>query len=210
MEGMFELIDKGGNLMYVILFCSVVAVGVALERLISLKRSGTDSAALLDELGVVINSGNIQKAIEICEKTPGPTGRICKSGLMRYDRSREEIREAIEDSANYEIPFLERYLGVLSTIATITPLVGLLGTVSGMISVFKSIEERTQLGGVIGPEVMAGGIWSALITTAAGLSVAIPTFVAYNFLVSRSEALVHDMEQSATDLVNIISTKKGY
>ncbi len=210
MEGMFELVDKGGNLMYVIMFCSVISVGVALERLISLKRNTIDSSALLNELSVVINSGNIQKAIEICEHTSGPTGRICKSGLLRYDRSREEIREAIQDAANYEIPFLERYLGVLSTIATITPLVGLLGTVSGMITVFKNIEERTQLGGVIGPEVMAGGIWSALITTAAGLSVAIPTFVAYNFLVSRSEALVHDMEQSATDLVNIISTKKGY
>lgn len=210
MEGMFELVDKGGNLMYIILFCSVIAVGVALERLIVLKRNSTDSASLIRELGVVIDSGNIQKAIEICEQTHGPTGRICKSGLMRYDRSRDEIREAIEDSANYEIPHLERYLGVLSTIATITPLVGLLGTVSGMITVFKNIEERTQMGGVIGPDVMAGGIWSALITTAAGLSVAIPTFVAYNFLLSRSEDLVHDMEQSATDLLNIITTKKGY
>jgi biopolymer transport protein ExbB len=210
MSGMMEVISKGGGLMWVIIGCSVVAIGVIVERLITLQRSGIDSTTLIQELGVVISNNNVEKAIEISERAGGPIGRICKAGLMRYDRSKDDIKETIEDAASFEVPFLEKNLGVLSTIAHISPLIGLLGTVSGMISVFKDIEARSAAGGFVGPDVMASGIWAALVTTAAGLSVAIPVYVAYNFLSSRVEGMVVEMEQSATDLVNIISSKKGF
>jgi biopolymer transport protein ExbB len=147
-------------------------------------------------------------AIDLCEKTNGPIARILKEGLLKHDRPRAEIREAIEDASIHEVPLLERRLPVLATIAHITPLLGLLGTVTGMVEAFQVIQEKSSLLTPINPGDLAGGIWQALLTTVLGLCVAIPTYVAYNYLTSRIDGFVLDMEKSATDLLNILMEKR--
>jgi biopolymer transport protein ExbB len=205
---MWSMIQKGGPLMYLIILCSVLAFSVLLERLYHLYRAKIDTSKFMDEITGILRRNRIMEALDLCDKTPGPIARILKAGIMKHDRSRLEIRETIEEAALYEVPKLEKNLGVLATIAHISPLLGLLGTVIGMVTAFQVIQEKTTLLQPVNPGDLAGGIWEALITTVAGLSVAIPTYVAYNYLVSRVGGLVLDMERSATDLVNILTQKE--
>jgi biopolymer transport protein ExbB len=143
----------------------------------------------------------VQEAVQICEATPGPIAAITKAGLKKYNRSRQEIKEAIESEAQSEVYHLERYLGVLGTIAAVAPLIGFLGTVTGMIKAFIQIQ---TLGGNVDASVLAGGIWEALITTAAGLSVGIPTLIVYNWLQSKVEHHVFEMQESSTELLDTL------
>ena len=131
-----------------------------------------------------------------------PIARIIKAGLLRYNRSKEDIREAIEDAGQLEIPRLERYLTALSTCAHVTPLLGLLGTVQGMIKCFATIENKQ---GQVNPSDLAEGIANALITTFTGLFVAIPTLVVYNYLVARVDTMVLEMEVSSSELVDALT-----
>ena len=130
---------------------------------------------------------------------------MIKAALLKHDRPREEVTQTIEDAALLEVPRLEKNLVVLATIAHISPLLGLFGTVVGMIKTFMQIQEMR---GIIDTARLAGGIWEALITTAAGLAVAIPAFVAYNYLVSRVNGLVLDMEKSATEVVDLLQLRR--
>jgi biopolymer transport protein ExbB len=205
---MWNLIQKGGPLMYLIILCSVLAFAVLLERLFHLYRARINTGKFMDEISDVLRRNRIMEALSLCDKTPGPIARILKAGIMKHDRTRGEIRESIEDAGLHEVPQLERNLGVLATIAHITPLLGLLGTVIGMVRAFQVIQEKATLLQPVNPGDLAGGIWEALITTVAGLSVAIPTYVAYNYLVSRVDGFVLDMERSATDLVNVLTQKR--
>jgi biopolymer transport protein ExbB len=205
---MWDLIQKGGPLMYLIILCSVLAFAVLLERLFRLYRARIDTGKFMDEISDILRRSRIMEALSLCDKTPGPIARILKAGIMKHDRTRAEIRESIEDAGLHEVPQLERNLGVLATIAHITPLLGLLGTVIGMVRAFQVIQEKATLLQPVNPGDLAGGIWEALITTVAGLSVAIPTYVAYNYLVSRVDGFVLDMERSATDIVNVLTQKR--
>ncbi len=144
------------------------------------------------------------EAIDLCDRTPGPIAHILKAGMMKHDRSRQEIKEAMEDASLYEVPRLEKRLNALATISHISPLLGLLGTVTGMVRCFQVIQSKSSSLHPVSPGDLAGGIWEALITTVAGLIVAIPTFVAYHYLVSRVNNFVLDMERSATELINIL------
>ena len=152
-----------------------------------------------------LKKNKIMQAIELCNETPGALARILKTGILKHDRPRQEIKEAIEDAGLHEIPKLEKNLSALATIAHICPLLGLLGTVTGMVKAFQVIQEKATALAPVSPGDLAGGIWEALITTAVGLTVAIPTFVAYNYLVSRVNSLVLDIERSATELVNLLT-----
>jgi len=205
---MWTLIQKGGPLLYLIVVCSVLAFAVLLERIYHLYKAKIDTDRFMHEIANVLRRNRIMEALDICDKTPGPIARILKSGIMKHDRPKTEIREAIEDTALHEVPSLEKNLGVLATIAHITPLLGLLGTVVGMVRAFQVIQEKATLLQPVNPGDLAGGIWEALITTVAGLSVAIPTYVAYNYLVSCVDGFVLDMEKSASDLVNILTQKE--
>ena len=144
----------------------------------------------------------------MCNLTPGPIAHIIKAGILKHDRSRHEIKEAIDEAAQLEVPRMEKHLPILATIAHIAPLLGLLGTVSGMIKAFQIIQQKTLTMTPVNPGDLAGGIWEALLSTLAGLSVAIPTYVAYNYLVNQVDSLVYDMERSATDLVNLLSSRR--
>ncbi|MGB2600224.1 MAG: MotA/TolQ/ExbB proton channel family protein [Candidatus Omnitrophota bacterium] len=205
---MWGLIIKGGPLMFLILLCSVIALAVFLERMWRLYQSRINTEEFMEDIAETLKRNKIMEAIDRCNATPGPIAGILKAGILKHDRSRIEIKEAIEDAGLHEVPRLEKNLGVLATIAHISPLLGLLGTVTGMVHSFQVIEQKAVSLMPVNPGDLAGGIWEALITTVAGLSVAIPTYVAYNFLVSKVDGFVLEMEKSATDLVNILGTKR--
>lgn len=205
---MWELIQRGGPMVYLIILASILAFGVVIERVYNLNRARIDSNKFMDEIMKVLKRNKIIEAIEMCNATPGPIAHIIKAGILKHDRSKPEIKEAVEEAAQLEIPRLEQHLPVLATIAHITPLLGLLGTVTGMIRSFQVIQEKALAGVPVNPGDLAGGIWEALLATVAGLAVAIPTYVAYNYLTNQVDTLVYDMETSATDLVNLLSSKR--
>ena len=205
---MFDLIVRGGPVMYPIILCSVIAFAIAIERVYHLHRAKIDTRKFMDNIANVLRRNKIMEAIEMCDNTPGPIAHILKAGILKHDRPRQEIRESIEEAGLYEVPRMEKNLTALSTIAHISPLLGLLGTVVGMIRCFQVIQEKSSSLNPVSPGDLAGGIGQALVTTVAGLAVAIPVYVAYNYLVSRVNNMVLDMERSATDLTNIL-TQRG-
>jgi len=204
---MFSIIQKGGPIMYLIIASSILAMAVVIERLVHLYRAQIDTREFMHTISSTVKRNRIVDAIEICDRTPGPIARILKAGIIKHDRPRSEIKEAIEDNALFEVPRLEKNLGVLATIAHIAPLLGLLGTVTGMVRAFQVIQEKATAMHAVSPGDLAGGIWEALLTTVGGLIVAIPTFIAYNYLVSRVDGFILDMEHAATELVNLLSQK---
>ena len=205
---MWDVIQKGGPLMYLIILCSIVALAVVIERLYHLNRAKIDIDKFMESISNILKRNRIMEAIDLCEKSPGPIAHIIKAGILKHDRSRQEIKEAIEDAGIYEVPRLEKNLGALATIAHISPLLGLLGTVTGMVRAFQIIQEKATSLHPVSPGNLAGGIWEALITTAAGLIVAIPTFVAYNYLVSRVKNFIVEMERTSTELINILGQRR--
>lgn len=205
---MWDMIQKGGPMMYLIILSSVLAFGVVIERIYNLNKARIDANKFMDEILNILKRNKIIEAIEMCNKTPGPIAHIVKAGILKHDRSRPEIKESVEEAAQLEIPRLEKHIPILATIAHITPLLGLLGTVTGMVKAFQVIQQKAQMMVPVNPGDLAGGIWEALLATLAGLAVAIPTYVAYNYLVSQVDSLIYDMEKSATDLVNMLSSRR--
>jgi len=205
---MWELVIKGGPLMILIILCSVVAFAVVVERIISLRKAQINTAEFMERISEKLKRNKINDAVDMCNAMPGPIAQILKSGILKHDRPRTEIKEAIEEAGLHEVPRLEKNLGALATIAHISPLLGLLGTVTGMVRSFQVIEQKAGALMPVNPGDLAGGIWESLVTTVAGLAVAIPTYVAYNFLVSKVDGFVLEMEKSATDVINILGTKR--
>jgi len=201
-----EFFFEGGPLMWPILFCSIVALAIAIERFIALRRASIDTREFMDTVRQVLRQNRVQEAVEICDETDAPVARILKAGILKHNRAKAEIREAIEDAGHLEVPKLERYLSALATCATVAPLLGLLGTVAGMIRAFAVIEHKE---GQVTPGDVAGGINNALITTAAGLYVAITTLVVYNYFVTRVENMVFELEVSSSELVDLLTRHKG-
>ena len=201
-----ELISKGGVIMWPILICSILALSIAIERFYSLRRVSIDTREFMDVIRTALRQNRIQEAIQICDETNAPISRIVKAGILKYDRSREDIREAIEDAGHLEIPRLEHYMSALATCANVAPLLGLLGTVQGMIKCFAAIENKQ---GQVNPSDLAEGIANALITTFAGLMVAIPTLVVHNYLVSRVDTMVLEMEIGSSELVDVLTRHRG-
>jgi len=208
---MFELIQKSGAIIYPIILCSVIAFGIILERLYYLHKIKIDTVIFMNSIETALKHNKIAEAVKICEDTPGPIARIIKAGLLKHDRPRQEMKEAIEDAGQQEVPRLEKYIKILATIAHIAPLLGLLGTVVGMASAFQVIQMKAVALNPVNTADLAGGVWQALLTTAAGLIVAIPAIVAYHYLVSKVQDFVLEMERSATELINIMSQRiEGY
>lgn len=205
---MWEFIVKGGPLMALIILCSVIAFAVFIERIWHLRRARIDTDRFVKDILELIKHNKIMEAIDKCNNTPGPIAHIMKVGILKHDRTREEIRESIQDAGVHEVPRLEKNLGVLATIAHISPLLGLLGTVTGMVKAFQVIEQKAVSMIPVNPGDLAGGIWESLITTVAGLTVAIPTYVVYNYLVNKVDGFVLEIEKSATELVNILAAKR--
>lgn len=197
---MFEIVRAGGWLMLPLLLCSVVAVAIIIERLWTLRRR----RVLPDDLTVKVwewaHNRKLDESHLRALSESSPLGQILASGLLNRSRSRDIMKESIEDTGRHVVHELERYLNSLGTIAAITPLLGLLGTVIGMVKVFTAITTH----GVGNPTVLAGGISEALLTTAAGLSIAIPSLIGYRYLRGRVDGLVVQMEKEAMKLVDTI------
>ncbi len=201
---MLELIYAGGWLMVPILACSIIATAVAIERAWSLRRSRIMPPNLVTRIWEWHRAGQLTTA-RISEIHAGsPLGRLLAAGLINRDHSREIMKEAIEDSGRQVVAELERFLTTLGTIASVAPLLGLLGTVLGMIEVFDQIRG----GGVGNAALLAGGISKALITTAAGLSVAIPALLLHRFFDNRVSRLALEMEEQALRLVEVIKGER--
>lgn len=199
---LMQFIQLGGILMWPIMACSVVALAITLERLWRLRRAQTGMREFVDAMRSILRQRRIQEALTLCDESDTPVARVAKAGVLKHDRPKADIREAMEGAGRLEIPRLERYLGALATITSVAPLLGLLGTVVGMIKCLSVIMHKA---GQVIPGDLAEGIGNALVTTAAGLSVAIPSLIAYNYLVSRVDNLVLEMEANSSELVELIS-----
>ena len=192
----------GGPMIWVILFVSAVAITVFIERVLHYHRAQINSMEFLNGVRNVLKRDNVVEAISICDATPGPVARLVKVAILNREKGREGVREALEEAGLVEVPPLEEKLNLLATIAQIAPLLGLLGTALGFIRVFSRLQAQGTMASV---QQLSGGIWEALICTAAGLAVAVPCYAAYNYLVSRVNAIVLDMEKAAKEIVNIVT-----
>ncbi len=197
---MLELVKSGGWLMLPIIACSIVALGIVIERLWSLQRKRVMPDYLMRQILQLHKDDKLNLADLDKLKGSSPLGRILAAGLLNRDHNKEVMKEAIEEVGRQVVHELERYLNTLGTIASISPLLGLLGTVIGMIKVFSVIVTA----GVGDPGVLAGGISEALITTAAGLSVAIPSLMFHRYFSGLIDRLVIGMEEQALKLVEVI------
>jgi len=196
----FELLKAGGILMVPILACSIIALAIVLERFYTLRPSRIAPQQTVNELWRWIKKKELNARKLKALQGSSPLGRILAGGLMNAKHGREIMKESIEHEASQVIHDLERFLNPLGTVATINPLLGLLGTVIGMIKVFAEI----QLAGVGNAGNLAGGISEALITTASGLSVAIPALICHRYFIRRVDELVVGMEQEAIKLVEVV------
>ena len=190
---MWEIVRAGGPFMWPIILCSIIAAGILFERLWTLQRKRVLPAELIKRVTDLTDKNQVTpKVIDALEKN-SPLGRVLAAALANRDRGRDIMMERVEDTGRHVIHELERFLNTLGTIASISPLLGLLGTVTGIISAFNAV----MLGGLGDPRMLAGGISEALITTAGGLAVAIPSFIAYRYLRGKVEGIVVDMEKIA-------------
>jgi len=191
--------------MWPILLASIFALAIIIERCWYMHKIQIDTRQFLNRIIDKMKRHQIKEALEICEMRNNPISRILKAGILKYDRGRQQIKEAIEDATLYEEPRLEKNMTALATIAHISPLMGLLGTVVGLVRCFQVIQAKSTAVQPVAPGDLAGGIWEALLTTVAGLVVAIPAFVAYNYLVSRINNFILEMEKASTELVNFLT-----
>ena len=202
---MFELVQAGGWLMIPILLCSVISAAICVERFWTLRADQVAPRNLLAQVWTWIKNNEMDNRRLRELKTGSPLGQILAAGITSHRRGRDIMKESIEEVANHVVHELERYLNTLGTVAAITPLLGLLGTVIGMIKVFTAI----RLEGTGNAAVLAGGISEALITTAAGLSVAIPSLFFYRFFQRKVDELVIYMEQEALKLVEVLNADRS-
>lgn len=189
-------------MIWVILAVSAAGVAVFIERMLHYHRAQIDSTEFLNGVRTVLKRDNVVEALAICDATDGPVPRLVKVAILNRERGREGVREALEDAGFLEVPRLEEKLNLLATIAQIAPLLGLLGTAIGFIHIFGAIENAGLQANIA---QLSRGVWQALICTAAGLAVAIPSYAAYNYLVSRVNAIVLEMEQISTEILNIVT-----
>jgi len=200
-----ELFQQGGALMWAILAASVVGVGVFLERMWSLQRSRVHPRAFVERIRALVAKGKTSEALLLSEENGSSIAIIIAGALRAYENANErrDIKEAVEEVGAREVAHMDRNVEIVGVIATITPLLGLLGTVVGMIQVFREFV-TAYASGAVGPDSFAQGIWQALITTAYGLTVAIPTLLLYRYLQGRNNALVLEMEEDAMGIVNLL------
>lgn len=197
-----ELLVHGGVMMWLLFLVGAAAAAVFIERLLHYHREHINSFDFINGVRTVLRRDNLVEAISICEATAGPVPRLVKSAILARELGRDRIREALTEAGLLEVPRLEEKLGLLATIAQTAPIIGLLGTVLGMIDVFQVLQTQ----GVAAPSaILAGGVWKALVCTGAGLAIAVPTYAGYNYLVSRVRSIVLDMEKASVEILHILT-----
>ncbi len=198
---LLDTLILGGWIMIPIFLLSFIAIYLFVERLVTIRKAKTDPEALTRRVRDYVQDGDVKGAMGYCESRDKPVARILRHGLERLGRPISEIQDAVQAQGKHETFELEKRTELLASIAGIAPMLGFLGTVTGMIQAFQEIQ---ALEGNVNPSVLAGGIWEALLTTAAGLVVGILAFFFYNFLLSKIRRLVNDMERSATDFIDLL------
>lgn len=206
MQGIVSFLAKGGPVVIPIIFCSLLSVALICERFYRFHKARLKEPKFIEGIQRMIKENEHKKAIHQCRSAKTPIGNILAKGIEKSQNngmsvSREELEKALAHAGQLELRQLDRYLPTLATIANIAPLLGLFGTVTGMIRAFMVIQ---NLGGKVNASVLAGGIWEALLTTALGLGVAIPTVIAYNYFVGKVESFAHDMQDSSVQLLETL------
>lgn len=198
---MLELIQKGGPLMWLILLCSITALGVFAERLLFLHRATIHTSDFVRGLANLLSRKDYAEALQECAGSPGPVPRVLHAIILKQGAPRSELREIAQEAGQLEVPRLERNLALLATIAYATPLVGMLGTILGLLNAFQQISTH---GGYATATEIAGGVYESLLTSAAALSVAIPAFVAHSYLSARVNDVLHDIERASIETLEVL------
>lgn len=201
-----NILANGGPMLWVLLLTAAVGIVVFIERYLHCHRSQINSSEFLNGVRTVLKRDNVVEAISICDATPGPVSRLVKTAILNREHGRERVREAIEEAGLTEVPRLEEKLNLLATIAQLAPLLGLLGTILGFMRVFGKLQ-TAGFNAHIG--LLSQGVLEAMICAGAGLAVAIPAHAGYNYLVSRVNSIVLDMERAATEIVKIVTESNG-
>jgi biopolymer transport protein ExbB len=203
---MSDLIQGGGIIFWVIAACGFVGIALFIERALHLHRAKIRVDDFLKGICNILRKGSVAEAMDICEETPGPVSYLVKTAVMHRDDSPEGLRAAVDEAGRSEIARMERKLVGIATIAQTAPLLGLLGTVIGMIRALLAMRQQAPL---VQSGDMVAGLLQALVLTAAGLTVAIPCYVGYNFLASRVEKIVLDMERGASEILAFFAGDKS-
>ncbi|GJQ31387.1 MAG: biopolymer transporter ExbB [Ignavibacteriaceae bacterium] len=201
MMNLVEMFLKGGVIMWPILLLSIIGLAVIIEKFIALRKAKVNVPKFILTIETLLRKNDVAGTIQVLKGERSPIAAIIKKGLKKHKYGYQRVREAIEDSGNQEIGKLEKGLWVLATVAGAAPLLGFLGTVTGMVTAFMTVE---QLKGNASPADLASGIYEALITTVFGLVVGIPSLIAYNYLLSQINKVVLDMEAISTDVIDTL------
>jgi len=204
LQSSLNFISKGGIIMIPILVCSVIALAIIIERLIVIKSLNNDVDTSSVNIKELLEKGNIKKALELCSQACGPVGQIFKTGLLNRDNPRWKLEEKLSLAGQEELRKLGKNIRGLEVIAAISPLMGLLGTVIGMVQAFNQVAEFK---GQVNPSLLAGGIWEALLTTATGLAVAIPVLVMLHYFERKIENAGFLMEKNAQFLIHLLDER---
>ncbi len=199
---MIDYMQKGGPLMWLLLLCSVLAGAIFMERALYYHRVTIQLGDFLRGLAELIRSKRWAEAQTECAANPTPVTRVLHAAVLRHSSPRSELKEIVQEAGQLEVAKLERHLGMLAALGVVAPLLGLLGTVTGMIEVFNNINAQS---GLTSSADLAGGIYQSLLTAAAGLIVAIPCALGYSYLSSRVNGLLHDMERAGIEVLNLIT-----
>ncbi|MFA7288776.1 MAG: MotA/TolQ/ExbB proton channel family protein [Melioribacteraceae bacterium] len=198
---LIEMFVKGGWVMYPILISSIIGVAIIIDRFIVIRKSKVNVPAFLVRIRGMLKKKDIQGAISYCLEEKSPASNIIRRGLKKYKYGHQRVREAIESAGQQEVNKLEKGLTILASVAGVAPMLGFLGTVTGMISAFMKIE---SLAGAASPSDLAGGIWEALLTTAYGLAVGIAALMFYNYFLTKISKLVSEIEVITNDFLDVL------
>lgn len=200
-SSVLDVLVLGGWVMIPLLLLSILTFYLLIERLITIRKASSNPETITNRVREYVRNGDVNGAIAYCQQKNVPITRILQQGLERLGRPISEIQDAVQAAGKHETYDLEKRTNLLASIAGIAPMLGFFGTVLGMIKAFQEIQ---NLQGNVNPSVLAGGIWEALVTTAAGLLVGILALFSYNFLIGRIRRLTNDMERSATDFIDLL------
>ena len=198
----WELLRQGGPMVWGLLLVSAFGVTAFLERLLYYHRAEINASEFMAGVRTVLKNDNVVEAVAICDATPGPVARMAKLGILNREQTHDRLKELLDDHSRAEVPRLEKRLNMLGTIAQIAPLLGLLGTVLGFIQIFQGVWLK---GNWVLANDLAGGIWQGLVCMALGLAIAIPSTIAFNYLVGRKDDIALDIEKSNAELLNILA-----
>jgi biopolymer transport protein ExbB len=204
-----EVLHRGGPVMIPILFCSLFGTALVAAKFRQLVLLRPDMDRFLKDIFERLDRQRIKDAIDLCDKEEAPVSRVLKAGIVKYDQSKEEIREALDDAFLFEVPLLEEFMGALTALVQVIPLLGLLGSLVGFMRIFQVVVSRTSGGLAVTVADVASGIWQVLLPAAAGFCVVVPLLLAHHYFHGRIQFLTREIEASASDLLNTLLERRG-